>query len=51
MVDTDDTISSAYGVYGIPAHWFISADGMIAATRVGAMSQSQMREQVEALVG
>ncbi|WP_159813636.1 TlpA family protein disulfide reductase [Actinomyces sp. zg328] len=51
VVDTDDAISSAYGVYGIPAHWFINADGTIAATRVGAMSPDQMRAQARALIG
>ncbi|ARD41515.1 TlpA family protein disulfide reductase [Actinomyces gaoshouyii] len=51
VVDTEDAISSAYGVYGIPAHWFIGADGTIAATRVGAMSPDQIRAQVRPLIG
>ncbi|WP_366180060.1 TlpA disulfide reductase family protein [Actinomyces timonensis] len=51
VVDAEDAISSAYGVYGIPAHWFIDADGSIAATRVGAMSPDQMRAQARALIG
>lgn len=35
--DTDGTLSSLYGVRGIPVHYFIDADGIVRATQVGIL--------------
>ncbi|QWW18892.1 TlpA family protein disulfide reductase [Schaalia sp. 19OD2882] len=50
VVDKDGVISRAWGVDGIPAHWFVGADGVIVDSRVGALSPAQMERKVAELL-
>ncbi|MDO5534650.1 MAG: TlpA disulfide reductase family protein [Propionibacteriaceae bacterium] len=45
--DPDRTLAAAWGVNGIPVHWFLDADGVVRATRVGIVGP----EQIETVLG
>ena len=42
IADPDTRISSAYRVYGIPAHFFIDKAGVLHSTKTGGLSTGQM---------
>lgn len=47
--DPDRTLASAWGVNGIPVHWFIDADGLIRQTRVGIVGPEHIAGLLAAL--
>lgn len=48
--DTDNSGASAYGVRGIPASYFIAADGSLVSSNRGAMSGDALTAAIEALL-
>ncbi|MFT3876234.1 MAG: TlpA disulfide reductase family protein [Propioniciclava sp.] len=42
--DPDKALASAWGVNGIPVHWFIDAQGIIRATQVGILGPERIDE-------
>lgn len=42
IADPQTTIASAYRVLGIPAHFFIDAEGVVRSSAVGSLSRAQM---------
>ncbi len=48
--DNDDSAASAYGISSVPETLFISADGKIIAKRLGAMSESVIRNYLTQLL-
>jgi cytochrome c biogenesis protein CcmG/thiol:disulfide interchange protein DsbE len=42
VADQTNTIASAYRVYGIPAHFFIDASGVLREAKTGGLSPDQM---------
>lgn len=44
--DSRSQIAAAYGVMGVPAHYFIDADGTVQHTWVGVLSPDQMSEAI-----
>jgi len=51
IADVADTIAGSYAVMGIPAHFFIDADGVIQTIRVGAITRQDAIDQLTALLG
>ncbi len=49
VADSASTIGSEYGVMGIPAHYFIDAEGVIREIVVGTVTQQAATEKLEAL--
>lgn len=47
--DPDKTLTSAWGVNGIPVHWFIDARGTIRATQVGILGPERIQELVSSV--
>ena len=47
--DENTKLSSAYGVTGVPTHFFIAADGVISASHVGVLGARQMAENLAAI--
>lgn len=50
IADTADTIAGNYAVMGIPAHFFIDANGVIRQISVGAVTQQFATDTLNALV-
>jgi cytochrome c biogenesis protein CcmG, thiol:disulfide interchange protein DsbE len=46
IADPNTDIASAYRVLGVPAHFFIDADGVIRSIRTGTLSPAQMEESI-----
>lgn len=44
--DPQTKLAAAYGVMGVPAHFFLDADGVVQQTRVGVLSPTQMDEAI-----
>ena len=44
--DVATDLSAAYGVMGVPAHYFIDGDGIVQHTWVGVLSPTQMDEAI-----
>ena len=44
--DPQTKLAAAYGVMGVPAHFFIDADGVVRHTWVGVLSPTQMDEAI-----
>lgn len=42
--DASGSLSSAYGVAGLPTHFFLDANGVVGFTRSGVLSASQIEE-------
>ena len=42
VADPDTRIASVYGVYGIPAHFFIDTSGILRSVKTGDLSRDQM---------
>lgn len=51
LPDPQTRLSAAYGVMGVPAHYFIDAEGVIREARVGVLSATQMDESIAAASG
>jgi peroxiredoxin len=49
--DPQTQIAAAYGVYGIPVHYFIGRDGVLHSARTGSMSPSTMDKALAAISG
>jgi thiol-disulfide isomerase/thioredoxin len=49
--DTSGDIAANYRVMGVPAHFFIAADGNISAIQVGVVTPAMARAQLEPLLG
>lgn len=47
--DPNKALASAWGVNGIPVHWFIDADGVIRATQVGILGPDRITELLNQL--
>lgn len=45
--DPEKNLAAAWGVNGIPVHWFIGPDGTIRATQVGILGPERIKELVE----
>ena len=50
VVDDNNGLGALYRVIGVPAHYFIDADGVVQAIDVGTLSLAQMRAEVAALL-
>ena len=50
IVDVGNQISAMYRVMGIPAHYFIDADGTLEAIQVGVLTEAQMEEHIQQLI-
>jgi peroxiredoxin len=48
-LDTSGDVGGSYGLLGLPLHVFISTDGTVAAYRVGEMSPTQIRTELQTL--
>ncbi len=46
LPDPQTKLAASYGVMGVPAHFFIDADGVLRQTRVGILSPHQMTEAI-----
>ena len=49
VADQNQEISAAYGVMGVPSHFFIDGDGVVREVHVGLLSPEQMTRSIEAL--
>ena len=49
--DTSGQLGALYRGTGVPTHYFIAADGTIAAIEVGALSEAAMTERIQPLLG
>ena len=49
VADQSQEISAAYGVMGVPSHFFIDGDGVVRETHVGLLGPDQMARSIEAL--
>ena len=49
VADQSQEISAAYGVMGVPSHFFIDGDGVVREVHGGLLSPEQMTRSIEAL--
>ncbi len=49
LLDSDQSVSSQYGITAIPASYFIDAEGNIISKNVGAMNIDQMKAYIKTL--
>ena len=49
VADPDTRIASAYRVFGIPAHFFIDASGILREIKTGGQSPEQMSAALTAI--
>ena len=49
VADPDTTIASQYRILGIPSHYFIGADGVLRAMRIGSLDVPAMEAAIEGL--
>ncbi|MDO4901743.1 redoxin domain-containing protein [Actinomyces sp.] len=47
--DRSQVISAAYGIMGVPSHFFIGADGVVQQVHVGLLNPEQMNEALQSL--
>ncbi|MBI3745214.1 MAG: TlpA family protein disulfide reductase [Chloroflexi bacterium] len=50
-LDETGAISEAYGVFGLPTHYFIDRQGVIRDRNFGPLTRAQMEQRVAALLG
>jgi len=50
-LDPSGAIMRAYGVFGLPTHYFIDRDGVIRERVYGPMTREQMEERVASILG
>lgn len=46
LPDEQTALAQAYGVLGVPAHYFVDPDGVVRETRVGVLSPDQIDQAV-----
>jgi peroxiredoxin len=51
IADTSTAVAATYAVVGVPAHFFIDADGVIRQIRLGTLSQQAASHELDALLG
>ena len=49
-LDPSGSIMRSYGVFGLPTHYFIDADGIIRDRFYGPMSLDQMEERLASIL-
>ena len=49
--DPGGTVAASYGVIGLPATFFISADGKVLESSTGEMDRDELREMIRRLYG
>lgn len=47
--DPDGSIGARYRVFGLPASFFVRADGSIAGSRLGQLDESTLEEHLRAI--
>ena len=47
VVDQDQQISAAYGIMGVPSHYFIDAGGVVRQRHVGVLSPDRMTQAIQ----
>ena len=47
VVDQDQQISAAYGIMGVPTHYFIDAGGVVRQRHVGVLSSDAMTQAIQ----
>ncbi|AFN46295.1 redoxin [Arachnia propionica F0230a] len=47
VVDQDQQISAAYGIMGVPTHYFIDAGGVVRQRHVGVLSPDAMTQAIQ----
>lgn len=47
VVDQDQQISAAYGIMGVPTHYFIDAEGVVRQRHVGVLSPDAMTQAIQ----
>ena len=50
LLDRDGRTAIDYGVFGIPETFFIDASGVVKSRQVGALTETDLRRQIEAIV-
>ena len=50
LLDPDGRTAIDYGVFGIPETFFIDASGVVKSRQVGALTDAELRRQIEAIV-
>ena len=50
LLDADGRTAIDYGVFGIPETFFIDADGIVRSRQIGAVTATDLRAQVEAIL-
>ena len=50
LLDPDGRTAIDYGVFGIPETFFIDASGVVRSRQVGALTDAELRRQIEAIV-
>ena len=51
MADERGSIADAYGVYGIPIHFFVARDGTIQDVRIGRLTPADMDQAIGKILG
>ena len=46
VADQDQQISAAYGIMGVPSHYFIDAKGVVQQRHVGVLSPEAMNQAI-----
>ncbi|WP_127843020.1 TlpA family protein disulfide reductase [Actinomyces wuliandei] len=49
--DRSQAVSAAYGVMGVPSHFFIDADGTVRQASVGLLTPDQMAQALDGITG
>jgi len=50
LLDPDGRTAIDYGVFGIPETYFIDAEGIVSSRQVGAVTEGDLRRQIEAIL-
>ncbi len=50
VVDQDQQISAAYGIMGVPSHYFVDAGGVVQQRHVGVLSPDGMTQAIQNVV-
>jgi len=50
-LDPSGTARDAYGVFGLPTHYFIDAQGIVRARAFGRLSRAEMESYLQAIMG